>query len=335
MHSDAHRTPVNEYLLFKGRAGDPRLGEIVQRGESPPHLAPKKENCLFWGCPDDTGVVRNRGRAGAKEGPDSIRKHLYRMTPPMDFAWEAHLLLQDFGNLVPGANIRETHTRCRAEVAQLARAGGTIIALGGGHDFAAPNFLGFLEGARETTSEKFKPGLINIDPHLDVRELEEGLPHSGTPFREILESDQLDGKSFVQFGIRGNRNARAHYEYCIDKGVKILSLETLRVQTHSVTKQFRETLSELGNKRTHIGVTIDMDACFEAEGTSAAPVLGFSAQELCRMAELSGRHLKVRFLEIAEVAPPLDPHERSSRIAAEIIYSFLRGRASALAAKKK
>lgn len=334
MHSDAHRSPINEHLLFRGRPGDPRLGELVQRGEYPLHPSPKQENILLWGCPDDAGVVRNRGRAGAKEGPDSIRKHLYRMTPPMDAEWES-LRIHDFGNLVPGGDLRETHRRCREEVAQLARTGGTIVALGGGHDFAAPNFLGFLAGLRQNTQEKIRPGLVNIDPHLDVRELEEGLPHSGTPFREILESGDIDGKSFVQFGTRANRNSRAHFKYCIDKGVKVHPLEELRSLKQTVTKSFREVLHELGSKRSHLAVTFDMDVCSDAEGTSAAPVIGFSAQELCRMAELCGRHLKVSFLEIAEVAPPLDPHERSSRIAAEVLYSFLRARSAALLAKKK
>ncbi|MFM8315844.1 MAG: arginase family protein, partial [Deltaproteobacteria bacterium] len=61
-----------------------------------------------------------------------------------------------------------------------------------------------------------------------------------------------------------------------------------------------------------------------------APVIGFSASELYTLAALAGSQLKVRFFEIAEVAPPLDTSERSSRIAAELLYAFLRSRTLAL-----
>ena len=69
-----------------------------------------------------------------------------------------------------------------------------------------------------------------------------------------------------------------------------------------------------------------MDSCSDLEGVSAAPVIGFSAWELCQFAFAAGKSKKVSFFELAEVAPKLDPTGRSARIAAEVLFYFVKGR---------
>ena len=78
------RAPIPDTLLFKGRPDDARLGDWIKRIDSIESLS-SENPVVILGCPDNQGVQLNRGRAGAEGGPDSIRKHLYRMTPPMDF----------------------------------------------------------------------------------------------------------------------------------------------------------------------------------------------------------------------------------------------------------
>lgn len=313
-------SPVEPELFFQGRPGDPRIGEWVSP-ETQFTRARSKTDVVILGLPDDEGVALNRGRRGAKEGPDTIRRHLYRMAQPMDLQWEKHLRLWDWGNVIPGDSLEETHERALEATNLAAQSGAVLIALGGGHDFAAPNFAGFSQGLGG------KMGLINIDPHLDVRPLDDG-PHSGTPFRVLLDGGLLSGPGFVEFGIRANRNARLQYQYCREKKVTIVTLEQIRGRSTSVVQQFKSQLTRLKKGRSHLGVTLDMDCCSDAEGTSAAPVLGFSAWELYEIAQAAGANSAVKYLEIAEVAPPLDTNDRSARIAAEVIYGFLRARAS-------
>lgn len=318
------RNPVTPSLLFKGRPEDPRVGEWVRAIDSTDAIIrEKREAIVIYGCPDDKGVLINRGRAGAKEGPDAIRKHFYKMALPMDLEWEKRITLYDLGNLIPSDDILETHRRASAFAESIAGAGATVIALGGGHDFGAPNFLGFAQGSKSNR----KLGLINVDPHLDVRPLENDRPHSGTPFRQILESKRLARGQFVEFGARASRNARSHFAYAKKNGVKILTLESILRKAPTPARQFASELTALSKKSSQCGVTFDMDACADGEGVSAAPVIGFSAWQMHEMAYAAGKNRKVKFLEFAEVAPPLDPVERTSRIAAELIYAFLRGRA--------
>lgn len=321
-------TPTPPALFFRGRPGDPRLGEFARPIPSVSHELKKRsfnrQTIIVHGAPDDNGVLLNRGRGGAAGGPDSIRAAFYKMAWPLDKTFESKIQWLDAGNIEVSTDILATHANAHAAAKTHAAAGATVIALGGGHDFAAPHVLGWAEGMR-TLSTKSVIGLINIDPHLDVRELENNRPHSGTPFRQILEARALLGKNFVEFGARDGRNARAHFDFCKKHEVKVRLFEELCLKP-SMVAQFNAELAALEKTTTDIGLTIDMDSCRELEGVSAAPVIGFSALELCLMAWRAGKSKKVGFLELAEVAPALDPTGRAARIGAEILFWFLRGR---------
>lgn len=326
------RKPPDPSLFFHGRPGDPRLGEWAKFTPDLERNTLHHEIFVLFGSCDDAGVTLNRGRAGAAGGPDAIRKHLYRMTPPFDLPWETLIGLVDAGNVTPGASLEETHSRSRQMAEAIAGLGYSIISLGGGHDFAAPHFLGMAAGRQQSLQRKETFGLLNVDPHLDVREAEDGQWHSGTPFRRILESGEIKGDHLVEFGARRNRNARDHLAYCRSRGTTVDLLEVAREVTGGLLGHFRRRLSDLSERSTCVALTIDMDSCDEAEGTSAPPVLGVRASELVAMASMAGSEPKVRLLDICEVAPALEAHDRAARIAAEIIYAFLYARASTLKA---
>lgn len=282
------------------------------------------------GSPDDLGVKRNHGRPGANLGPDTVRKHLFKMTPPLDLEWENKIQLYDGGNIECTTDILKTHKNAKQLVSSYSQAADCLIAIGGGHDFASPHFTGFIEGITKRGGKPPRAGLINIDPHLDVRELTDDLPHSGSPFREILESQCIRPQNLIQFGFRRNRNSRRHLKYCQDLKVTLLPFEI--IQTNTII-HFRRALTQLANRCTIIGLTIDMDCCTDAEGTSAAPVIGLSARELCEISSIAAGNKKVAYLELGEIAPGLDHNERSARIGAEIVYSFLYGKANRASGK--
>jgi formiminoglutamase len=313
--------PVSKELLFVGRPGDQRLGEWVNLALPP---TPEPNSIILMGCPDDKGVSLNRGRAGAKQGPEEIRKAFYKMTFPMDSTWNA-LKVFDAGNIPVTDDILETHENAFRAAEELAQKSQTLILLGGGHDFAAPGFMGFMSG-RLKANPKETFSLINVDPHLDVRELEQNSPHSGTPFRQILEQKTLPAKRFVEFGCRENRNSTLHFDYCRKLGTHLAPLENLRKSKKPISELFKSYLNTLSSASSCIGVTLDLDSCQEILGTSATPAIGFTVRELFEIAFLAGSHPKVGYFELAELAPPLDPSGKSALAAAEILYGFLSGR---------
>lgn len=314
--------PAASNLFFKGRPGDPRVGDFVRATAPEASVRSHDHAFVLIGYPDDHGVRLNRGRTGAALGPDSIRRHLYKMAVPAVTSWDA-VEFFDWGNIPVSDDILHTHAHAEKLAKLCIEKGFTGIFLGGGHDFAAPSFLGAVSGG----ASHLKWGLMNVDPHLDVRPWENNLPHSGTPFRTILDSGKLAGENFVEFGARESRNAREHWNYCISKNVAIDTWESIQVGQKRPSELFGYRLWELQSRAKRLAVTFDMDACADCEGTSAAPVLGFSAWQMVEMAGVSGRCREVSYIEIAEVAPSLESSERSSRIAAEMIHAFICGRA--------
>jgi formiminoglutamase len=315
-------TPADPSLFFKGRKGDRRLGECFSIISDLPPPTDRRKTMTIIGAPDDTGVRLNRGRGGAQEGPDAIRAAFYKFAVPMDQHFD-QMRYMDAGNIIPVDDIIETHARAFAAAQSVTASGSLLIALGGGHDFAAPHILGAFSGIK-TRRQRGRCGIINVDPHLDVRELENFKPHSGTPFRQILESGTIKGDDLVQFGARNGRNAPAHFDFCRQHGVSIHEFSVIRKRSDAVG-QFKQVLAKLSRKCQDIAVTIDMDSCAGIEGVSAAPVIGFSAWELCQFAYLSGKNANVCMMELAEIAPNLDPTGRAPRIAAEVLFHFLLG----------
>lgn len=313
--------PVSIDIFPKERPGDPRVGSWI--------LSKTPANQQFhWivGCPDDTGIKLNFGRPGAQLGPQEIRRAFYRMALPEDFS-RAPFSIVDGGDVKIENDIKITHQNVASVISSTASEALSIVVLGGGHDFVAPAFTGFAQGQRQKNpSASF--GLINIDPHLDVRELEGGNPHSGSPFRQLLESKILPGKNLIQFGCRETRNAASHFDFCKQHEVLLCSLREIRGSTQPVSSLFQSHLSSLTHRASHVGVTIDMDSCSEVCGTSAAPAIGFSIEELCQIAELAGKHPRVRYFEIAEVSPPWDPSGKTQNAAAEILMAFFWGKFS-------
>ena len=322
-------TPTPNLLFFAGRNGDPRLGQWAQPTTLEKISPSKHETIVLIGAPDDTGVTMNRGRAGAKEGPNALRQAFYK------FAWPKSKTLEktrwlDAGNILVANDILVTHENAYNAAALISTSGATVVAIGGGHDFAAPHILGTLSSFRNLAKKSVKKptfGVINVDPHLDVREFENKRPNSGTPFRQILESGIVKGPNLIQFGAREGRNSRAHFEFCEKQKVAIHELDEIR-QRGDAVKQFRALLKQLSTRCDAVALTIDMDCCADIEGVSAAPVIGFSPWELCQFARIAGANKKIAMLELAEIAPALDSTGRAARIGAEVLFHFLLGRLS-------
>ena len=310
-------------VFFSGRDGDPRLGEWAKPIVIDDIHSSKAPTFAMLGSPDDTGVIANRGRPGAKAGPDAVRTALYKFAWPLSKNFEKHRFF-DVGNIQISKQILETHERAFDASSTISSSGATLIAVGGGHDFAAPHILGCFSGIKSATKAS-KFGVINVDPHLDVREFENNLPHSGTPFRQIIESGIVKGSNLIQFGARDGRNARSHFAFCKSHKIPVLEFGAIR-QKGDAVKQFKAALSRLTKTCDKIALTIDMDSCADIEGVSAAPVIGFSAWELCQFARAAGANKKIAMIELAEIAPELDSSGRAARIGAEVLFHFILGR---------
>jgi len=324
------RRPVDQALLFKGRPGDPRLGELVST--TWPLVGVTTKVCLF-GAPDDLGVHLNRGRRGAAGGPSAIRQELYRMTPPMDsgeksFEIDASVF-SDAGDIVAGSELARNHRNSQTLCELALNASRSVVALGGGNDYSAPHARALREVSAAQKDAAGTIGIISVDPHLDVRERENGVSHSGTPYRDLIDGSVIDPRNLIEFGTRKNRNAMAHYHWARERGVQIREFGDLRRAERNglrIPDAFGQDLERLLARCDAVMVSIDLDSCRGLAGVSAPGAVGFSPEELCEMAAIAGRHKKVRLFEIVECAPDLDSSAMTAKVAAEITWSFMESR---------
>lgn len=297
---------------------DRRIGDTIRHGIA--SLRPG--SIALLGVPQDIGVVRNGGRAGAAHAPDAIRRSLYKLTPFDGNLSMDSIYLVDVGNLkTDGLMLEEIQERQRASVAELVASDILPICLGGGHDIAYPDVSGFGVHYSEF-------GIINIDAHADVRPLiAGGQSHSGSPFRQVLEDPLLHVPkgAFVEFGLQSFAVARDHAQYVVAQGMNIHWYHDIRRQGFEICLGLAYEEASKGNRP--IVVSFDMDAirAADAPGVSAPSPNGFYAEEVCYAARFFGSRPLVKMIDIAELNPKFDIDGHTAKLAALIIANFLAG----------
>lgn len=312
---------VHENVYF--RADDPRLGDklLPWRGD-PSVLTPGR--AVLVGFPQDEGVRRNGGRAGAAAAPTEIRRWLERLgvwdgpggvdlsvNPPVDL-----------GNVRVAGTLEETQQALGEVVAGLLGQGAVPVVLGGGHETAFGHYRGYTLADRAV-------GIINLDAHLDVRPFVNGQGNSGTPFRQALEHPEhpLPGERYVCLGVQPATTSKLHEEYAREHGCVIRwRLECIG----TLEQHFSDELARLEKEGCQVYVTVDADAVDAAAvpGVSAPNPLGLPADAVVACARLAGRSPAVASLDVVEINPRFDHDGRSARWAALLVWHFLAGLAA-------
>jgi len=297
---------------------DPRMGDIVRRQKE--NLSPDVKIGIV-GVPEDEGVKRNRGRVGAKEAPNEIRKALYKFTP---FAISRNKQISevpifDFGNVKNGATLEETHQRVQTVVESLVANNILPIVFGGGHDTTYPTFLAFSKKAAST-------GAINIDTHLNFRK-SDPQRNSGTAFRQILDTTHspLAPMHFVELGAQSFANSREHYEELNDRGATVFTLGDVRKEKVEKILDIAYEIASSSSEKMYVSFDLDSVQSSDAPGVSASYPTGLTAEELLKAAHFAGLRQKVKAIDIVEVNPKFDVDNKTSKLAALIVMYFLAG----------
>jgi formiminoglutamase len=309
--------PTDTALYFtRNDTGDPRLGDRVNRGAGVYDSAA----VVILGCPQDEGVRRNGGRAGAAQGPAEIRRALYKMT-----VGDLGMLgVHDAGDVAPLATLEDTHAAQQAAAARLLADGKRVVVLGGGNDISYPDCAALAQHAGDVLA-------FNVDAHFDVRPNAER--NSGTPYRQLLEEGLLRPHRFFELGSQPFCNAQAHADYLKEKRVRVVPLAALRAT--GAARVVRRALREAEKARAVFwGFDMDVVNAAEAPGVSAPNPLGLSGAEFCELAALAGAEPRTRMVELSEVNPAFDVDGRTSRLAAAAIWHYLAA-VAATAPKKK
>ena len=300
--------PDADLFYTRNDPNDPRLGDVVRADPADYEQA----IVVLLGCPQDEGVRRNKGRPGAREAPDAIRRAFYRLAvfEADDFA------LFDLGNTVIQPDLETTHDVHRQIVQRILRDGKIPVVLGGGDDTSYPDCAALASVAHDLLA-------FNIDAHLDVRA--DSARNSGTPYRQLLEEGHIQPGRFYEMGTQPFANAPGYMAYLQDQGATFHTVKALRA-SGNVETLFKNILARVSAGAIFWGFDMDAVRAADAPGVSAPNPTGLTGDEFCAIAALAGADLRSRLLDLTEVNPAYDVDGRTSRLAAVALYHFLAAR---------
>lgn len=190
----------------------------------------------------------------------------------------------------------------------------TLFLLGGDHSITAPSARAFSEHHGEY-------GVIHFDAHHDMRNLEDGGPTNGTPFRTLLENNWVDGSRMVQIGLRNFANAKAYTEFALSKGVTLVTMNQLMERgLHDVLAQAVEIA---GGGHIPIYVTFDLDVLDQAyaPGVPAPGPGGMDIWTALSAMRILGQNQAVKAFDWVCADPTVDVRNLTSRVAATLMLS--------------
>lgn len=269
---------------------------------------------VIAGFPTDEGVRRNGGRVGAAAGPDRIRNWLGRLTPDAHCHDAFVTLLNhtlDLGNLNVTGNLEADQERLGHALAGYLVHGINVIVLGGGHETAFGHFLGYVRSHRPVS-------ILNWDAHADVRPLIDGNGHSGSPFRQALEHASRVCQSYTVAGLNPSSTAKAQLDWLKrHQGHAVFHDELIATKVHQLYHGLQGPAM----------VSFDLDAvtAAAAPGVSAPGIPGLSVEMWLSAAEMAGRSKAVQSIDVVELNPIFDVDDRTARLAARTVWSFLSG----------
>lgn len=273
-----------------------------------------KGSAALLGFVCDEGVRRNNGRTGATAGPVEIRKALGRL------AWHHTGNILDAGNIhCSGQNLEKAQKDFASAIKILHKNDCFPVGLGGGHEIAFGHFLGL----RDKTANA-RLGIINFDAHFDMRTAHNGIGNSGTPFYQVAQNCLDSGRPFhyLNIGLQKENNSALLFQTARKLKANYIEAPAVhRINQNQLLKTVSRFLENLDF--VYISICMDVFNAAQAPGVSAVNPLGIHPD----IALLLIRHIfkssNVIGLDIAEVNPRYDIDNRTSKLAAAIVFHSL------------
>jgi agmatinase len=281
-----------------------------------PHVEdPRGLDVAIVGVPYDGGTSY---RPGARLGPREIRSQsslirsysYFQKVAPFD-----RLNVADVGDVdAPPVSIEKCYEAVEARIGAIADAGARPIVIGGDHSISLP--------VLRALAKRYGPlALVQIDAHIDTwDEYFGGKYFHGTPFRRAIEERLIDGRRFIQVGIRGPMYGEEDFEFHREHGITMIDIDQVR------DRGIAWVISEI--RRVAIGpayLTFDIDGVDPAfaPGTGTPEVGGLTSHEAQRLVRgLAG--LSLAGGDIVEVSPLYDgPGQITAVLAANLMFEFL------------
>jgi formiminoglutamase len=278
--------------------------------------------CALLGFACDLGVQANKGRIGAKTGPEAIRGALANM------AWHAPVALHDDGDIVASDDLELAQKQFSHKLLSSLQHSDFVVALGGGHEMAWASYQGLYQYIESQGARGKKIGIINFDAHFDLRK-PAPLTSSGTPFWQISQFNQQQQRPFhyACLGVSEAANTPALFDAAKLTGTRYLrDLECNEAAAKALLTPMLAEVDEL-----YVSICLDAFPASIAPGVSAPSALGISAQFVINMlhflAEAQNTHAFTwRLADLAEMNPSFDINNQTAKLAARLVFELVQGK---------
>ena len=237
-------------------------------------------------------------RPGARFGPRAIRAAGCPPGQHLDVGVDAfaELRVVDFGDapVVP-ASPAANHAAIEHVVRQVAAAGAVPVVLGGDHSIAEPD-------VRAVARVHGPVALVHFDAHTDTGEEVFGVEVShGTPMYRLVRDGHVDGRRYVQVGLRGYWPGPRELAWQADQGITSFFMRD--VVERGIRAVVEDAVAIVDGAPLFLSVDVDvLDPAF-APGTGTPEPGGMTSGDLlwaCR--EITSRARLVG-MDVVEVIP--------------------------------
>jgi formiminoglutamase len=165
-------------------------------------------------------------------------------------------------------------------------------------------------------------GLITLDAHFDMRELDQGLSN-GNPVRALMD-DGLPGKNIAQIGLASFANTEKMHRDALAAGNLVISIEDVR--RDGIDKAVELAFEHLAQAEA-IVVDCDIDVIDRAQMPSApgARPGGMNVRDFFSAVRLLAANHRVRIIDLTEWDPSLDSTDLSALTAARWLAECVAG----------
>src|SRR5262245_25559712 len=227
------------------------------------------------GVPFDGGTSY---RPGSRLGPREIRSQSSLIRPYSYFQKVApfdRLNIADVGDIdASPVGIDQCYQVVEERISFLTDAGVRPLVIGGDHSISLP--------VLRALAKRHGPlALVQVDSHIDTwDEYFGGKYFHGTPFRRAIEEGIVDGRRFVQVGIRGPMYGEDDFDFHREHGITVIDIEQVKDRGIAWTL---ERVREVATGSVYMTFDIDaVDPAF-APGTGTPEVGGLTSHEAQRL----------------------------------------------------
>ena len=295
--------PSNQAAISEGYVYQTnQLGKTIKKFEDNENF-PSLDECLIA----IIGVKEGRGSTyneSCDNGPDVIRKHLYKL-------WGLGNLFQivDLGNIEPGHTIEDTYYALSSTIEYLVKLNILPVIIGGGQDLTFANYTGY-QNLEQLVN------LVSIDNNFNLGFID----------------DDLDAQTYLSKIILYQPNYLFNYSnigyqtYFVDPAaVELMQKLFFDSYRLGLVRANMEQTEPIVRNADIVSFDISSVRKGDAPGNFYAGPNGFSGEEFCQIARYAGLSDKVSSVGFYEYNPEFDDRESTAHLISQAIWCFLEG----------